>query len=72
MSKKQIKKKSKPWMNKYILKLISDRETLFVKYKKNPTDEKAKHNYDLFRNRMTREIKKLANEITTSNIFVKI
>ena len=67
----ELKKQSKPWMNKYILKLISHREILFSKDKKDPTDERAKHNYKLFRNRITREIKKRLNRITTNNIFWK-
>ena len=58
MSKNQLKKQLKPWIYKYILKLISRRDTLFSKHKKDPTYERAKHNYKLFRNRITREIKK--------------
>ena len=58
LNKKQIKKMSKPWINKYILKLISKRDRLFQKRKENPLNNEIKFIYNLFRNRVTREIKK--------------
>ena len=57
LNRKQIKKLSKPWINNFILKLISHRERLFKK-KDNPLSNGIKKAYNLFRNRITREIKK--------------
>ena len=62
LNKKQIKKLSKPWINNYILKLISHRERLFKKKKNNPSNLATKRAYNLFRNRITREIKKNKKE----------
>ena len=62
LNKKQIKKLSKPWINNYIPKLISHRERLFKKKKNNPSNLATKRAYNLFRNRITREIKKAKKE----------
>ena len=58
LSKKQAEKKSKPWINDHILKLIKHRDKLFHKKKKTPSDHNIKCLYNLFRNRTTRELKK--------------
>ena len=58
LNKKQVKKMSKPWINNYILKMISYRDRLFHKKKQDPLNHKAASLYNLFRNRITREIKK--------------
>ena len=53
---------AKPWMNRYILKLISHRDSLFKRKKENPLNNKIRCCYNLFRNRVTREIKKAKRE----------
>ena len=58
LSKKQQKKVSKPWINDTILKLISHRERLRHKSINNPINHRVKSAYKLFRNRVTREIRK--------------
>ena len=58
LSKKKMKKASKPWINDTILKLISHRERLRHKYKNNPMNHTIKSAYNLFRNRVTREVRK--------------
>ena len=58
ISKKQVNKISKPWINNYILKMINHRDKLFHKKKKDPLNQRIKSAYNLFRNRITREIKK--------------
>ena len=62
LNKKQIKLKSKPWINGYILKMINHRERLFRKKKEDPINIVFKNAYNLFRNRITREIKKAKKE----------
>ena len=57
LNKKQIQKISKPWISNYITKLISHRERLFNKKKRNPLSIEIKRAYTLFRHRITREIK---------------
>lgn len=58
LSNREIRKMSKPWINNYILKLISHRDRLFRQKKENPLNNRIKCAYNLFRNRVTREIKK--------------
>ena len=58
LNKKLLNKISKPWINKYILKMISYRDRLFKKKKEYPLNQHAKQSYTLFRNHITREIKK--------------
>ena len=58
LNKKKIKNRLKPWINAYILKMISHRDKLFHKKKKNPLNLFIKNAYNLFRNRITRELKK--------------
>ena len=62
LSKREMKKMSKPWINKYILKLIAHRDTFFRRKKENPLNNRLKCVYNLFRNRVTREIKKAKKE----------
>ena len=57
LNKKQLKLKSKPWINTFIIKLIKHRDKLFSRKKKDPTNEIITNAYRLFRNRVTREIK---------------
>ena len=58
LNRKQIRKTSKPWINLYIIKMISHRNKLFKKKKENPLNNKIKITYNLSRNRINREIKK--------------
>ena len=58
LNRKQIRKTSKPWINLYIIKTISHRNKLFKRKKENPLNNKIKITYNLFRNRINREIKK--------------
>ena len=59
VNKKQLKKMSKPWINKHILKMIAHRDRLFRRKKENPLNNHIKCIYNLFRNRVTREIKNI-------------
>ena len=58
LNKKQINKMSKPWIDNNILKMINHRDRLFHKKKKDPLNHRIKSAYNLFRNRINREIKK--------------
>ena len=58
LNRKQMKKRSKPWITTRILKMINHRERLFHKKKDNPLSVQIKNVYNLFRNRINREIKK--------------
>ena len=58
LNSKQQKKLDKPWINNYILKLIKHKDSLFHKKKNNPLNNRIKCLYNLFRNRVTREIRK--------------
>ena len=58
LNKKQINKQSKPWISKQIVKMIKHRDRLFHKKKDNPLNQQIKNAYNLFRNRITREIRK--------------
>ena len=50
LNKKQLNKISKPWINKFILKMISHRNRLFRKKEEDPLNQHIKHSYNLFRN----------------------
>ena len=58
LNRKQLGNITKPWINNHILKLIKHRDCLHHKKKNNPQNLNLKHAYNLFRNRVTREIKK--------------
>ena len=58
VKRKQFDKTKKPWINNYILKIIRHRDRLHHKKKINPHSENIKSAYNLFRNRVTREIRK--------------
>ena len=58
LNKKQLKKLAKPWINNYLLKMISHRERLLHKTREDPLNHYKKRIYNLFRNRITRETKK--------------
>ena len=62
LNKKQLNKLSKPWINNSILKMIKHRDRLFQKKKDDPSNSQIEGTYKLFRNRITREIKKAKKE----------
>ena len=65
---KQNNKKNKPWFTHYILRLIRYRDKLFHKKKLDPLNGTLKRTYILFRNRVTREIRK-SKKVYYKNFF---
>ena len=55
---KEIKLKSKPWITNDILKLIKMRDKLFARKKRQPNNDNVRRLYNLFRNRVIRELRK--------------
>ena len=55
LSPKEIKIKSKPWLNAEILKILKIRNKVF---KRQPNNENCKRLYNLLRNRINRDLKK--------------
>ena len=58
LTRKQLQLKAKPWITPMISKLISRRNKIFKRKKRQPSNEEVKRLYNLFRNRINREIKK--------------
>ena len=58
LSPKEIKLKNKPWISTEISKLIKVRNKIFARKKRQPNNTNNKRLYNLFRNRVNREIKK--------------
>ena len=58
LSPKEIKLKTKPWITKEISKLIKVRNKIFARKKRQPNNTNTKRLYNLFRNKVIREIKK--------------
>ena len=58
LSPKEIKLKTKPWITKQISKLIKVRNKIFARKKRQPNNTNTKRLYNLFRNKVIREIKK--------------
>ena len=58
MNKKQQKKMTNPWITNEIVNMITHRERLLHRKKQDPTNQHLETSYKLFRNRITREIKK--------------
>ena len=58
LSPKEIKLKNKPWISTEISKLIKIRNKIFGRKKRQPNNTNNKRLYNLFRNRVNREIKK--------------
>ena len=58
LSPKEIKLKTKPWIKKQISKLIKVRNKIFARKKRQPNNTNTKRLYNLFRNKVIREIKK--------------
>ena len=55
---KNSKLNSNPWITKYVLKLITRRNLIHSKLKADPNNTTLKRSFKLFRNRITREIRK--------------
>jgi len=62
LTKKEIKIKSKPWITANIRKLIDHRNKLFNRKKRQLNNSNIKTLYNLFRNRVNREVKKSKKE----------
>ena len=62
LNKKQLKDRYKPWVNKFILRMIKHRDKLFKKKKDNPLNPNYQRAYKLFRNRITRELRKVKKD----------
>ena len=58
LSPKEIKAKYKPWVSGEILKMIKIRDKAYARKKRQPNNEKWKRLYNLFQNRVNREIEK--------------
>ena len=58
LTRKDLKKSLKPWINNNIIKLISHRDRILRLKTKNPLNNRIRIAYNLFRNRVVREIKK--------------
>ena len=58
LSPKEIKIKSKPWLNGEISKMITIRNNVFKRKKRKPNNENCKCLYNLLRNRINRDLKK--------------
>ena len=58
LSAKEVKLKSKPWLTTELSKMIRIKNKLFERKKRQPSNEKIKQLYNIFRNRVNRELKK--------------
>ena len=54
---KEVKLNNKPWINDQIMKMIKTRNKLFTCKKRQPTNANITKLYNLFRNRINREIR---------------
>ena len=63
LSPKEIKLKTKPWITKQISKLINVRNKIFARKKRQPNNTNTKRLYNLFRNKVIREIKKSKKKV---------
>ena len=58
LSPKEIKLDQKPWMSTNLLKMIRIKNKLFFRKKRQPNNENIRILYNIFRNRVNRELKK--------------
>ena len=58
LSTKEIKLKSKPWITPELSKMIKIKNKLFERKKRQSSNENVKQLYNIFRNRVNRELKK--------------
>ena len=68
INKKQSKRSTKPWINNEIIKMIGHRDRRFHRKKDNPLNHRIRSAYNLFRNHITREIKKAKKNTTMSTL----
>ena len=75
LTPKEIKLENKPWITLELNKMIRIRNKLFQRKKRQPNNDKNKRLYNLFRNRVIRELKKSKNiyyneffEVNNNNI----
>ena len=59
LTPKEITIKSKPWLSTEILKMIKFRNKIFARKKRQPENENCKRLYNLLRNRVNRDLKKI-------------
>ena len=59
---KEIKLDQKPWITNNLLKMIKIKNKLFFRKKRQPNNENVKLLYNIFRNRVNRELKKSKKE----------
>ena len=62
LSKMEIKLHLKPWITNRIIKMMSHRDKLFLKWNKNRGDVQTHNAYKKFRNRTRQEIRKSKRE----------
>ena len=58
LNSREIKLKIKPWITPELSNMIKTRNKLFERKKRQPTNENVKLPYNIFRNRVNRELKK--------------
>ena len=58
LSSKEVKLKSKPWITADLSKMIKIKNKLFQRKKRQPSNENVKQLYNIFRNRVNRELKR--------------
>ena len=58
LTPKEVKLEHKPWITNEIKKMIKIRDRIFQRKKRKPNNEEIKRLYNLFRNRVIRELKK--------------
>ena len=58
LNAKEVKLRSKPWINSDLAKMIKIKNKLFERKKRQPLNENIKVLYNRFRNRVDRELKK--------------
>ena len=57
LNSREIKLKIKPWITPELSNMIKTRNKLFERKKRQPTNENVKLLYNIFRNRVNRELK---------------
>ena len=67
---KEIKLESKPWITSEINNMIKIRNKLFQRKKRQPNNENNRRLYNLFRNRVIRELRKSKKIIYYNEFFI--
>ena len=66
LTPKEIKLNQKPWISNEIIKMIKIKNKLFYRKKRQPNNEKVKRLYNIFRNRVNRELNKVKARLLIS------